>query len=89
MGGGVARLIQLCGQVSVVSVYIMEALRMSDGSFTVSLLLAAGLLAVCAVAVSRLKDAAPVAAPEGATATFEGRPREEVASAVPAPPAGD
>ena len=35
-------LIQLCGQVSVVSVYIMAALRTSNGSFTVSLLLAGG-----------------------------------------------
>jgi MFS family permease len=52
-------LIQLCGQVSVVSVYIMAALRTSNGSFTVSLLLSAGLLVACAVAVSRLKDAAP------------------------------
>ena len=82
-------LIQLCGQVSVVSVFIMEALRTSDGAFTVSLLLAAALLAACAVAVSRLKDAAPVAAPRGAPATVGGRPREEVAGPVLAPPAGD
>ena len=52
-------LIQLSGQVSVVSVYIMEALRTSSGSYTVSLLLLAGLLAACALAVSRLRDAAP------------------------------
>ena len=82
-------LIQLCGQVSVVYVYIMEALRTSNGSFTVSLLLSAGLLAACAVVVSRLKDAATVAGPQAATATVGGRPREEVAGAVPAPPAGD
>ncbi len=49
-------LIQLCGQVSVVSVYIMAALRTANGSFTVSLLLAAGLFAVMAVVLSRLKD---------------------------------
>ena len=82
-------LIQLCGQVSVVSVYIMEALRTSDGSFTVSLLLAAGLLAVCAVAVSRLKDPAPVAAPHATVASTGGRPREEIAGTMSAPPAGD
>lgn len=52
-------LIQLSGQVSVVSVYIMQALRTSSGSYTVSLLLLAGLLAGCALAVSRLRDAAP------------------------------
>ena len=52
-------LIQLCGQVSVVSVYIMALLRTSNGSFTVSLLLSAVLLVGCALAVSRLKDASP------------------------------
>jgi len=55
-------LIQLCGQVSVVYVYIMAALRTSSGSFTVALLLSAGLLAACALAVSRLKDAGSMAA---------------------------
>jgi MFS family permease len=54
-------LIQLCGQVSVVSVYIMAALRTGNGSFTVSLLLLAGLLAACAVVLSRLQDPVPVA----------------------------
>jgi len=52
-------LIQLSGQVSVVYVYVMEALRASDGSFTASLLLSAVLLTAGAVVVSRLKDAAP------------------------------
>ena len=52
-------LIQLFGQVSVVFVYIMAALRTADGSFTVSLVLACGLLIVAAIATSRLKDAAP------------------------------
>ena len=42
-------LIQLCGQVSVVFVYVMAALRTSNGSFTVSLLLSAGLLAASAL----------------------------------------
>jgi len=52
-------LIQLFGQVSVVFVYIMAALRTADGSFTVSLVLASGLLIVGAIAMSRLRDAAP------------------------------
>ena len=49
-------LVQLCGQVSVVFVYVMSALKTANGSFTVSLLLAAGLLAVGAIGVSRLRD---------------------------------
>ena len=55
-------LIQLCGQVSVVSVYVMEALRTGGGSFWVSLALAAGLLAVMAVVLSRLRDPGTAAA---------------------------
>jgi len=50
-------LVQLCGQCSVVFVYIMGPLRTGNGSFAVSLLLMSALLAVTAVAVSRLKDA--------------------------------
>jgi MFS family permease len=82
-------LIQLCGQVSVVFVYVMAALRTSNGSFTVSLLLLAGLLGVCALAVSRLTDAAPAAARPGAATTIAGRSREEFAGTVPTPPASD
>ena len=55
-------LIQLCGQVSVVYVYLMAALRTADGSYTVSLVLSAVLLAVGALVVSRLRDAATVRA---------------------------
>jgi MFS family permease len=65
--GTSAGLIQLCGQVSVVYVYVMAALRLADGSFTVSLLLSAALLAVLAFVMSRLKDA-PVTASGGAAA---------------------
>jgi MFS family permease len=54
-------LIQLFGQVSVVYVYIMAALRTGDGSYTVSLVLSALLLAVGALVVSRLRDAVPAA----------------------------
>ena len=69
-------LIQLCGQVSVVYVYMMAALRTADGSFTVSLLLSAALLAVGALVVSRLRDTAPALA--GASgAVPAGRPAGE------------
>jgi len=82
-------LIQLCGQVSVVYVYVMAALRTSNGSFTVSLLLSTVLLVGCAVAVSRLKDAGPAAVRAGTASTVAGRPAEELVAAVPAPPGGD
>ena len=49
-------LIQLFGQASVVFVYIMEALKTADGSFTWSLLLAAVLLVVCALLITQMKD---------------------------------
>ena len=49
-------LMQLTGQGAFVFVYIMEALRTSDGSFTPALLLAIGLLVVSAVFVAKMKD---------------------------------
>ncbi len=49
-------LVQLCGQVAVVYVYVMSAMRLADGSFIVSLLLSAGLLLLAALAVSRLHE---------------------------------
>jgi MFS family permease len=49
-------LIQLFGQASVVFVYIMEALKSGDGSFTPSLLLAVGLLIVSAAIITQLHD---------------------------------
>jgi MFS family permease len=52
-------LVQLCGQCSVVFVYIMGPLRTESGSFAVSLVLMSVLLAVSAVVVSRLRDAPP------------------------------
>jgi MFS family permease len=58
-------LIQLCGQVSVVPVSIMAVLRTADGSYWVSLVLAAVLLAAMAVVLSRLKDAPPAGVPSG------------------------
>ena len=94
--GTSAGLIQLAGQISVVYVYVMEVLRTSNGSFTVSLLLATVLLVACAVTVSRLKDPGAVAL-AGATAPAtsgqappetlaESRP-EQFAGAVTSPPA--
>jgi MFS family permease len=50
-------LMQLFGQVSFVFVFIMEALKTPDGSFTPSLLLAVGLLAVSVALVTQMKDA--------------------------------
>lgn len=52
-------LIQLFGQASVVFVYIMDALKNPDGSFTPGLLLAVGLLVVSAVLITQLKDPQP------------------------------
>jgi cyanate permease len=49
-------LIQLFGQASVVFVYIMEAMKTANGSFTPALLLAIGLLIVSAFVVTRMKD---------------------------------
>ena len=49
-------LIQLFGQASVVFVYIMEALKTPDGSFTPALLLATGLLVISCLIVTQLKE---------------------------------
>lgn len=49
-------LIQLFGQASVVFVFIMEALKTAEGSFTPALLLAIGLMIVSALLITQLKD---------------------------------
>ena len=49
-------LMQLTGQAAVVFVYIMEALKTADGSFTPALLLAIGLLVISAVFITQMKD---------------------------------
>jgi MFS family permease len=49
-------LIQLFGQASVVFVYIMEAMKNENGSFTPSLLLATALLILSALIITRLPD---------------------------------
>jgi MFS family permease len=52
-------LIQLFGQASVVFVWLMEALRGADGSFTVALFAACALLGLCAAIVPSLKESGP------------------------------
>ncbi len=52
-------LTQLFGQGAVVFVYVMEAMKSSDGSFTPSLLLAMGLLVVSAGLVTQMRDPQP------------------------------
>lgn len=49
-------LIQLFGQASVVFVYVMEAFKSTDGSFTPALLLAIGFLLVSGLLVTQMKD---------------------------------
>ena len=49
-------LIQLFGQAAVVFVYIMDAMKTSDGSFTPSLMLGVGLLIVSAAIITQLHD---------------------------------
>jgi len=49
-------MVQLFGQGAVVFVYIMEAMKSADGSFTPSLLFAVGLLLVSLLLITRMKD---------------------------------
>ena len=49
-------LIQLCGQISVVFVYIMGALQTADGSFTPSMMLAIGLMVINVLLITQMKD---------------------------------
>jgi MFS family permease len=49
-------LIQLFGQASVIFVYIMEALKTADGSFTPALLLALGLMVLNVILITQLRD---------------------------------
>jgi cyanate permease len=52
-------IIQLFGQISVVYVYVMEAMKSADGAFTPSLVLSAVLLLILGVVITQMKD--PVA----------------------------
>ena len=54
--GTSAGLIQLFGQVSVVYVYFMEAIRSKDGAFTPSMLVSLGLLVVLLGVITKMKD---------------------------------
>ena len=74
-------LVQLCGQVAVVYVYVMSALRAADGSFTLSLFLSAALLLAGAAAMSRLRDA--VGPPGGPVVSAAG-PAPETEAPAPA-----
>ncbi len=49
-------LLQLFGQASVVFVYIMEAMKSSDGAFTPALLLALGLMGLSILLITQLHD---------------------------------
>ena len=49
-------LVQLAGQLSVVFVYIMDALKTPEGSYTPALLLTAGLLVIGVIFVLQMKD---------------------------------
>jgi hypothetical protein len=76
-------LIQLFGQVAVVFVYVMSALRSADGSFTTSLLLASGLLLIAAVAASRLREPPPASERTAAAGSAAGSALPD----APRPPA--
>ena len=52
-------LVQLFGQGAVVFVYIMEAMKTGDGSFTPSLILELALLVISAGLVTQMKDPEP------------------------------
>jgi cyanate permease len=56
-------LVQLCGQASVVFVYIMGAMQTADGSLTPSLILAIVLMLVSVVIISQMKDPEPLSTP--------------------------
>ena len=52
-------LVQLAGQLSVVFVYLMDALKTPDGSYTPALLFSVGLLILSLFFISKMKDPAP------------------------------
>ncbi|MCL5071653.1 MAG: MFS transporter [Actinobacteria bacterium] len=57
-------LLNLAGQASVIFIYGMEAFKNKNGSFTPSLLILAGLLALCVILVLGLKESALICAKE-------------------------
>jgi MFS family permease len=52
-------LIQFAGQLSVIYVYIMEAMKSPNGAFTSSLVLSVGLLVVLVGVITQMKDPPP------------------------------
>jgi hypothetical protein len=56
-------MLTLAGQVSVVFIFAMEAMRTPDGSFTVPFLILAGLMLVNALLITRLKESELIANP--------------------------
>jgi sugar phosphate permease len=80
-------LIQLFGQAAVVFVYVMEALRTSDGSFTPALMLAAGLLVLSLFFIMQMKDPtelsfvpAPAGDPKAAKGKTAAKPTKKKAA---------
>ena len=57
-------LIQLFGQASVVFVYIMDAMKSGNGSFTTPLLLSVGLIIASVLIILKLKDPVLSSLPE-------------------------
>lgn len=57
--GTSAGILQLCGQISVVYVTLMQVMQTPSGSFTPALILSIGLLVVVVGVITRLKDPAP------------------------------
>jgi len=55
-------LLNLAGQASVIFIYGMEAFKSQDGSFTTSLLILVGMLAVCVILILGLKESALIQA---------------------------
>jgi len=49
-------LVQLCGQVSVVFVYVMAAMQSADGAFTPALLLSVGLMGIAILLITQLRE---------------------------------
>jgi MFS family permease len=56
-------LIQLCGQASVLVVFIMEVVSGTDGSFTTSLLITTVLMIISVLLITRMKDVPQPEAP--------------------------
>jgi hypothetical protein len=49
-------LLNLAGQISVVFIYAMEAMKSADGSFTVSLIILSILMGINVLVIARLKE---------------------------------